>query len=503
MLDVHVIVVGDGIESDEFGTVVVVKQLLAEVAADKSCRTRNKDGLSIEDNVFIKHGYSLATDGAVFESGVGKFLRVVDVAAVDDEGVLHGLLHHAETRHAELLPFGHEEESVGIEQCFVHVVAVSDDVTHAALAFVHGNRVIDSNYSTSLGELVDKHECGRFAHVVRFWLEGETPHGNRLALEVGFAAKTLCEFVEQHRLLVFVDFFDSLENAHPVAVLFGSLDQSLHVFREAASTVAAARVEEFAADTGIATDALTDHVHVGAYEFAEVCDVVHEADAGCEHGVCSVLDHFGARDVREDHAEVVEHHRAVEAGHEFFCLFAFHTDDNAVRLHEVRDGGAFLQEFWVACDVERDVHTTLVEFFLDGGLDLLGGADRDCRLGHENGVLLDVLSERAGHSEHILQVGGTVFIRRRTHGAEYHFDIVENASEVGREVETAFALVPEHHFVETRFVYRNFTFLERFDLGLVHIDASHVDAHFGKARAANKTNVTGTDNSNIHKYDPW
>ena len=29
-----------------------------------------------------------------------------DVAAVDDEGVLHGLFHHAEARHAELFPFG-------------------------------------------------------------------------------------------------------------------------------------------------------------------------------------------------------------------------------------------------------------------------------------------------------------------------------------------------------------------------------------------------------------
>ena len=55
MLDVHVIVVGDGIEPDEFGTVVVVKQLLAEVAADKSCRTRNKDRFTIEYYIFFQH----------------------------------------------------------------------------------------------------------------------------------------------------------------------------------------------------------------------------------------------------------------------------------------------------------------------------------------------------------------------------------------------------------------------------------------------------------------
>ena len=508
VLDVHVVVVGDAIESDEFRAVVFAEQLLAEIAADESGSSGDEDGLSVEVDVLIQHRVPLAADGAVFESRFGEFLGVVDVATVDDEGVLHGLLHHAEARHAELLPFGDEQQGVCIEQGFVHVVAVDDlfcdcrgirACCHTALAFVHGDRVVHADCCACLGQEVDEHEGGGFAHIVSFGLEGETPHGNRLALEVGFAAKTLDKLVEKHRLLVFVDFFDGFENAHLVAVLFGGLDEGFHVFREAASTVAAARVEEFAADAGVATDALTDHVHVGAHEFAEVCDVVHEADAGCKHGVCGILDHFGARDVRENHAEVVEHHRAVQAGHEFLGLFAFHTDDNAVGFHEVRDGGAFLQKFRVAGHVERDVHATLVKLFLDGCLDLFGGADWDGRFGHENGVLLDVLAERAGHGEHVLQVGGTVFVGGCAHGAEYHFDIVEDAREVGREVETAFALVAEHHFVETRFVYGDFAFLERFNFSLVHIDACHIDAHFGKACAAHKAYITGSNNRNIHK----
>ena len=53
-------------------------------------------------------------------------LGVVDVATVDDEGVLHGLFHHAEARHAELLPFGDEQQSVCVEQGFVHVIAIND-----------------------------------------------------------------------------------------------------------------------------------------------------------------------------------------------------------------------------------------------------------------------------------------------------------------------------------------------------------------------------------------
>ena len=450
---------------------------------------------------------NLASDGAVLESGVSEFLGVVDVAAVDDEGVLHGLLHHAEARHAELLPFGDEQQSVGVEQCFVHVVAVNDlacdgrgvfSRSHSTLAFVHGDRVIDADGGAGLDELVDEHEGGRFAHVISFWFEGEAPHGDGLALEVRFSAEALCEFVEKNRLLVFVDFFDSLEHAHLVAVLLGGLDEGLHVLRETASTVAAARVEELRADAGVATDALTDHVHVGAHEFAEVRDVVHEADAGREHGVRGVLDHLGTRDVGEDDAEVVEHHRAVEAGHEFLRLFAFHTDDDAVGLHEVRDGASFLKEFRVAGHIKRNLDAALVELFLNRSLDLLGGADWDGRFGHEHCIFLDVLAESARDGENILQICGAVFVRGRAHGAEDHLYVVENTSEVGGEAEAAFALVSQHHLVEARFVYGNFAFLERFNLGLVHIDACDVDAHFGKACTTNKPNVAGTDDSNIH-----
>ena len=464
---------------------------------------------------FSGQNSTLAPNSAVFESGFGEFLRVVDVATVDDERVLHRLLHHAEARHAEQLPFGDEQQGVGIEQCFVHVVAVHDlrggssgipcgllgffFRSHPALAFVHGDRVKHADRRSSLGQQINEHQRSRFAHVVGLGLEGETPHGDGLALEICFATEALREFVEQHRLLVFVHFFDSLQDAHLVAVLFGGLDEGLHVLGEAASAVTAARVEELRADAGVAADALADHVHVGADEFAEVRDVVHEADAGREHGVRGVLDHLGARDVRENHAEVIQHHRAVEAGHEFLGLFAFHADDDAVGLHEVRDSGAFLQEFRVACDVERDLDSALVELFLDDGLDLLRGADRDGGLGHENGVLLDVLAEGAGDGEHVLQVGGTVFVRGRAHGAEDHFYIVKDTGEVGRELEPAFALVPENHLVEARFVYGDFAFLEGFNLGLVHVDAGDVDAHFGKACTADKSYIAGSDNRNVHR----
>jgi len=41
VLDVHVVVIGNGVEADEFGAGVIVQQLFAEVATDKACGTRD------------------------------------------------------------------------------------------------------------------------------------------------------------------------------------------------------------------------------------------------------------------------------------------------------------------------------------------------------------------------------------------------------------------------------------------------------------------------------
>ena len=53
VLDVHVIVVGDGIKTDKFGAVIVGEQLFAKVAADKACGSSNENCFSVESNVFI------------------------------------------------------------------------------------------------------------------------------------------------------------------------------------------------------------------------------------------------------------------------------------------------------------------------------------------------------------------------------------------------------------------------------------------------------------------
>ena len=144
-----------------------------------------------------------------------------------------------------------------------------------------------------------------------------------------------------------VYFFNSFEHSHFVAVFFGGLNQRLHIFRETASAIAAAGIEELGADAGVGTDAFTHHVDVGADEFAKVGNVVHERDSCRQHGVCCIFDHFSRGDVGEDDAEIVEQEGAVEAAHNLAGLFAFNAYDHPVGAHEVFDGGAFFEEFGV------------------------------------------------------------------------------------------------------------------------------------------------------------
>ena len=61
VLDVHVVVVGDGIKPDEFCAVVIAQQLLAEIATDKACGPRDENGFPVEINVLVQHDFSLAS----------------------------------------------------------------------------------------------------------------------------------------------------------------------------------------------------------------------------------------------------------------------------------------------------------------------------------------------------------------------------------------------------------------------------------------------------------
>jgi hypothetical protein len=73
----------------------------------------------------------------------------------------------------------------------------------------------------------------------------------------------------------------------------------------------------------------------------ELGDVVHERDASREHGVRRVLRHLGGRSMKMIGRPVRTN--GVQLGHHAARVIRLGAEHDAVRLHEVVDGGAFLE----------------------------------------------------------------------------------------------------------------------------------------------------------------
>ena len=115
----------------------------------------------------------------------------------------------------------------------------------------------------------------------------------------------LTEFFKENTFLQFVHFFYSMKHAHLITVQLSSFDKSFNVFRETRTAIADARIQEFASDTGVRTNAATHHIDVCTYQFAKIGNIVHETDAGSKHGIGCIFGHFSGWNIHEDDAKVV------------------------------------------------------------------------------------------------------------------------------------------------------------------------------------------------------
>ena len=237
------------------------------------------------------------------------------------------------------------------------------------------------------------------------------------------------------------------------------MHQRLDILGEAAATIATPGIQELRADARVGADALADAVDISPYPFAEVGNVVHERDTGGEHGISRILGHLGRGDIHEDDTEVVDEERLIETGHHLAGLLALRTHHDTVGRHEVLDGSTLFQELRVRGHVERHLNAAPVQLLLDGGLHFLGSSDGNRRLGDQDGVFVDMLSELASHRQHIFQVGRAILVGRCPHGGENHLDIVEHLGEVGSELQAFKLHVTLDELFQARLVDRHDTVL--------------------------------------------
>src|SRR6266511_3213992 len=152
---------------------------------------------------------------------------------------------------------------------------------------------------------------------------------------------------------VSLDILHAVKDVERHALFLGGADEGLHVLGEAGTSVAGAGEQERRADAPVGADSLPHERHVGAERLAQPGDLVHERDARGEHGVRRILRHLGRRHVHVDDGVAGAHQRRVQLPEEASGSIRVRTHDHAIRLHEVLDRRAFLQEHRVGADVKR------------------------------------------------------------------------------------------------------------------------------------------------------
>src|SRR5471030_1216220 len=174
------------------------------------------------------------------------------------------------------------------------------------------------------------------------------------------------------------------------------------------------------------------------------------------------------------------------------------TDDDAVRPHEVFNGGALFQELGIRHHRELRRVAARGQLLLHGRLDAVRRADRDGRLVDDDFVFGHVLADVAGGGQHVLQIGRAVFVGRRADSDELQTAVRHRGGDVGREMQTAGGAVARHDFFQARLMDRDAAAIEHGDFFLVDVEAENVVTQFGQTGSGHQAYVAGANNRDFH-----
>src|SRR5690606_33117417 len=191
--------------------------------------------------------------------------------------------------------------------------------------------------------------------------------------------------------------------------------------------------------------------------------------------------------------------RRVEFAHHLLGLAAVGPDDDAVRPHAVRHGGAFLEKLGVGDHLEDQPGVgALGQQGFDRRADLAGRAHRYGGFVDDDAVAVHVLGDGSGDRQHILQVGGAILVGGRANGDELDTAVAHTGRRVGGELQPAGGVVVAHQVFQARFIDRNLALLQARDLVRVHIHADHLVADFGQHGALHQTHIARANYGYFH-----
>ena len=290
-----------------------------------------------------------------------------------------------------------------------------------------------------------------------------------------------------------------------MAVDLARMNQRLDILGETRAAVPRPREEELVPDAGIGADADAHTLDVGADPFGQVGQVVHEADLRGQQGIRCVLGQLAGAHVHELHAVVRPIEGRVELVQGLARQVALgrlrRADDDAVRLEEVVDRVALLEELGVRAD-----HEGLLGVAADDLPDAVRGAHGHGALGEHDlqSVDEDVLAAGQGLADGVGHRVDEAHLRRAVvplggaHGDEDDGPVAHGLLHLGGEAQTLLLDVALDDVLEPRLEEGHLALPELLDLSLVHVGADDLVARVRQTSAHDQTHVPAANDCDSH-----
>src|SRR5262249_25841444 len=142
-----------------------------------------------------------------------------------------------------------------------------------------------------------------------------------------------------------VDALDCLEDAHRHIVALRSLDQRAAVLRQARAAEARAGVPEFRPNSIVEPEPARNLLYIRTDTLAKIGYFVDEGDLGVEECVRCVLNEFRCAAAGVEDWSLVQVQWTIDLSCNFLGMLVLGANDDAIRMLEIMDRGAFTQEF--------------------------------------------------------------------------------------------------------------------------------------------------------------
>ena len=113
-----------------------------------------------------------------------EMFRIIDVSAIENDGLAHHTFHALEIGTSECLPFGDYKQGVGALEAAVIVGAELNSRAKDLLGLFHGFGIVCRHRGSLCQELFNDGNHRRITHVVRPGFKCESPHAEAFAFKV-------------------------------------------------------------------------------------------------------------------------------------------------------------------------------------------------------------------------------------------------------------------------------------------------------------------------------